>query len=80
MANQVASVIALYLLYAMWTVFGCYVTGEYVYNFFDPNYAGWEGVTTTDVVTFLTAVLVYFAQRELHGLRELLVWKLEYNR
>ena len=80
MATQVTSVIALYLLYAMWTVFGCFITGEYVYKFLDPDYAGWKGVTITDIVISSIAVLVFSAQRELHGLRELLIWKLEYDR
>ena len=64
----------------MWTVFGFLFTGEYVYKFFDPDYAGWKGVTTTDIVISSIAILVFFAQRELHVLRELLVWKLEYDR
>lgn len=58
---QVAGVIAIYLLYAMWTVFGRFITGEYVYKFFDPDYAGWRGVATTDIVILSLTVTVLFA-------------------
>lgn len=74
---QVAGIIAIYLLYAMWTVFGRFVTGEYVYKFFDPDYAGWRGVATTDIVILSLTVTVLFAQRGLHTLREILAWKAE---
>lgn len=61
----------------MWTVFGRFITGEYVSKYFDPDYAGWKGVATTDIVILSLTVTVYFAQRGLHRLREILVWKVE---
>lgn len=76
-ATVIAVLIATYLLYAMWTVFGRFITGEYVSKYFDPDYAGWKGVATTDIVILSLTVTVYFAQRGLHRLREILVWKVE---
>lgn len=77
LATQIAGVIAIYLLYGIWTVFGHSVTGEYVYKYFDPDYAGWRGVATTDIFILSLTVTVFFAQRGLHALREILAWKAE---
>ena len=61
----------------MWTVFGCFITGEYVYKYLDPDYAGWRGIVTTDIVILSLIVTTFYAQRELHELREVLVRKLK---
>ena len=70
---------AIYLLYGMWTVLGRFITSEFVYKYFDPDYAGWRGIATTDIVILSTAVAVLLAQRGLHALREIVVWKAEYD-
>ena len=59
----------------MWTVFGRLIIGEYVYKYFDPDYAGWRGIVTTDMVILSLTVTVFFAQKGLHELRGLLIWK-----
>lgn len=75
LAIEVIAIIAIYLLYAIWAVFGRFITGEYVYKYFDPDYAGWRGVVTTDVVILSLMATVFFAQQWLHRLRGILVWK-----
>ena len=69
--------IATYLLYGIWTAFGRFITGEYVYKYYDPDHAGWRGVATTDIVILSLTVTVFFSQRGLHVLRENLAWKAE---
>ena len=61
----------------MWTVFGCFITGEYVYRHLDPDYAGWRGIVTTDTVILSLIVTTFCAQRELHALRDVLLRKLK---
>ena len=63
----------------MWTVFGYSITGQYVYRYFDPDYAGWRGIVATDIVILSLIVMIFFAQRELHALREILLRKLKYD-
>ena len=63
----------------MWTVIGRFITGEYVYKCFDPDYAGWRGIATTDIVILSLMVTVFFAQWGLHDLREMLAREAECN-
>ena len=54
------------------------MTGEYVHEYFDPDHAGWRGVTTTDIVSLSLTATVFFLQRGVHALREQPAWKADY--
>ena len=54
----------------MWAVLGKLMTGEYVYQSLDPEYAGWRALVYRDLGVLWYAMFAFSTQWGLHGLKE----------
>ena len=74
---QVVALLTLCALYTVWVYVGVLITGEYVYEQLDPNFAGTAAVASSIVHMWSLTVMMFLVQYGLHSLRQLLVRRME---